>query len=158
MKLKILGFGLMLIFSMSFSSTVRSELRVGSGGGACFPVIREITHNWSQVKRYMLPNRGKLRRAKDKDFYCVAAQYTRTMMERNVSRSLELRCYRDPKGSGMDMCCDRELNACAKLRPDSVEISERRVANKKADTEAKPPSSSWVRPPTEEDQWVTPKD
>ena len=155
-KLDILGIGAIFVLGMGVSSTLRSEVTIGGGGAACFPLISEIRHNWSVVKRYMLPNRGKLRRAKDKDFYCISAQYTRNAMERTVSRSVDLRCYRDASGDGMDMCCDRQLRACAKLRPGVVEISQRRVAKKKADPNAQPSSSSWMKVPTDEDQWKTP--
>ena len=155
-KFRIVCLGGVLVLGM-MTSIVMADVQIqGSRGGGCFSVVSKITRNWSEVKRVMLPSRGKLRRAKSNDFYCISAQYTYQAMERRVSRSAELKCYTDPGGNGLGMCCDLGLNACAQLRRDLVPEAPRRVAKKKRQENSKPSSSSWMKVPTEDDQWKTP--
>ncbi len=157
-KLKVFCLSGILALSMGAPVVVRAELTIGGGaGGGCSSVVSKITRSWMDVKRIMLPVRAKLRRVKDEHFNCISPQYTLRAMERNVTSTANLRCYSDPGNNGLGMCCDQSLRECARLRPDVAPVAPRRVAKKKS-KDSKPSSASWMKVPTDEDQWVTPED
>jgi hypothetical protein len=157
-SLGIFYFAGFVILSMSISSPLDAAVSVSSGAGAgqCSQVVREIKRNWIEVQQAMLPMRAKLKRPTEDSFYCISPRYVRGAMERHVGQSLDLKCFTSMEDNGLGMCCDTQLTACARLRPDAAPVEPRQIA-KKVDPNAKPSSASWMRVPSEEDQWKTPE-
>ncbi len=142
-----------LLISSGLSISAQAQVSVQGGGNSCLPVISSITRDWISVKQVMAPLKAKIRRPKTEDFFCVSPYHTRDAMPRNVTAGSELRCYSDPGNEGLGMCCDANLTACAQLRPDVIPENARRPAKKK---KYERPKSSWVKVPTDSDQWKSP--
>lgn len=143
---------MLVLLGMNFSTQLTAELTVGGGrgGGSCSMVVDQITRRWSDVKQAMLPIKAKLRRVKREDFYCVSPQYVRNAIEKRAGFGSGLKCFSDPEGMGLGMCCDEALQECARLRPDLVPEEARR---KKKEPRYQKSNSDWVRPPSDDDQW-----
>jgi hypothetical protein len=128
-----------------------AEISVTGGQGAsCHSVVNVITSRWSDVKRAMLPLKATLKRPKRGFFYCVSPEFLRGSIEKRIGFGVELKCFTDPEGMGLGMCCDESLTACARLNPEAVPEAARPARKEKA---YKPSPSEWVKPPSDKDQW-----
>jgi len=148
-RLKVLA-SLVLITAVHFSEDLKAQVSVGGGGGSCMLIVGKITQHWSDAKRAMLPFKAKLNRAKREHFYCVSPEYIRSAIEKRVSMGMGLRCFTDPEGIGLGLCCDDSLRECARLRPDVVPES---LPQQRKETTYRKSNSDWVKPPSDKDQW-----
>lgn len=150
-RLKAQAVCLVLLLGVNFTMDLNAEVSVGGGsGGSCQSVVDKITRRWSDVKQVMLPHKAKLNRAKRENFYCLSSQAIRMSIEKRITHGLALKCYSDPDGMGLGVCCDESLTACVRLRPDVVpEATQRR----KKEPRYQKSNSDWVRPPSDKDQW-----
>lgn len=139
---------LALGFTLIFSPFTIAEISVGRGG--CQSVTSKITRDWSGVKQVMLPGMAKMSRVKSENFNCISPYNIRHAMQRNIIHGIDLKCYADPEGHGLGLCCDQQLTACAQLRAELVPELARKP---KKQEKYQRSNSDWVRPPTDSDQW-----
>ena len=135
-------------YALIFSSQLMAEVSLSSGG--CQSVTSKISRDWSGVKPVMLPGKAKMNRVKDENFNCVSPYYIRNAMQRNVTHGIALKCYADPEGHGLGLCCDEQLSTCAQLRAELVTALAVKPKKQESYQRSK---SDWVRPPSDSDQW-----
>ncbi|MBL6691597.1 MAG: hypothetical protein ISP91_14520 [Pseudomonadales bacterium] len=117
----------------------------------CFNLVSEIQRNWIDIKRYLVPVGENVEGNPGSDqFVCVSRYATGSAMERRVSGSGNVRCFRHG-GQGLGFCCDRSLNECAGLNP-ALFPDHFEGRQQKEDNYA-PPESGWVKPPGDGEQW-----
>ncbi len=149
---------ILLSMAAFLPSTVTAELSIRGGRGSdCTVAAGRVSRRWIDVKDVMLPATVKIKRPNQEDFVCVSPYYIRNAMERRTSIGVEVRCFADPDGRGLGICCDKQLGGCARLNPALVPEAANRT-RKKNDRKAgyQRPDSSWVRPPNDNDQWKSP--
>ena len=143
--------GLLVVCSLLPYLVLQAAVSVSGGqGGSCQSVMIKITSRWSDVKQVMLPIKAKLDRPKKAFFYCVSPEYIRGSIEKRNVMGADLKCFSDPEGMGLGVCCDESLQACARLNPEVVPEAARPNRKQKA---YKTSPSEWVRPPSDGDQW-----
>ena len=130
-------------------SPIPAQAAVEAGvGGSCDGLLRTLKSRWMELRHIMEPPSADLDRPDASDFICVDPVYLRDSVERRVTTGAEVRCFMPRLASGMGICCDQRLLACAQLNPNKYE--PQRVRPKE---QAEPPKSLWVTPPSENDQW-----
>jgi len=116
----------------------------------CFNLVSEIQRNWIDIKRYLVPVGETVEGNPGSDqFVCVSRYATQGAIERRVSGSANVRCFRHG-GEGLGFCCDRSLNDCAGLNP---ALFPDHFEKRQEEDNYEPPKSDWVRPPGEGEQW-----
>ena len=142
-------FFIVLLLCMTNASRAAVEVTQG-GAGQCFSVVDEIKRNWFEVKRHLLPDTGNIQTPEKDNFVCVSSANARNAMETRTASTSALRCFSNPMSRGLDFCCDEGLVSCAQLNPYLFPEDNKRPGN---DRVYEPPASSWVKPPSEGDQW-----